>query len=516
MLAKINLTTKVLCMIAMIVAWALCVIGWTCFEWRASAYSAKQNSARQMVDGAYALTAFYGNLASSGKMSLAEAQKRARDVLRQIRFDQGNYIWMSDLNSRIVLHPAKPELEGTDQTHFIDPSGFALFPACVAASGTSEQGSEVRYLWPKAGSSLPVRKVTWVRRYGPWGWVIGVGLYADDVDREMQTAFGKVWGVAVASLAAVFGIALFLLRTRVAKPLREAVRVLRSVAEGDLTQRLTVISEDEIGQMSRALNQAIQSQRETLSEVALAADEVSQASSTLAEAAGGLSSGIHTQAACVVETSASLKELTATVRTNASGAQRAEVLARNSRRVADLGGTVAASTMAAMSEIGEASRRILEITSTMDEIAFQTNILALNAAVEAARVGHEGRGFAVVAAEIRALSQRSARASKEIQQLLNDSSHKVDAGDKMVRRSGETFSEIASAVADVLPLVEAIATASTQQAIGIDQLNQAVSQIDQVSQATLIQTDELWATAAGLQAQAVRVRQLVSHFRLAS
>jgi methyl-accepting chemotaxis protein len=318
------------------------------------------------------------------------------------------------------------------------------------------------------------------------------------------------------SLLAAFGafaVGIGLARM-IGRPLVESVQVLNAVAEGDFTRKLDIDSRDEVGQMATALNRAVDEMKGALLGIRERTVEVASAAEQLASATEELSSGAQEQASSLEETSASLEEITATVKQNADNARQANQLAAGSRETAEKGGRIIGSTQSAMNEINASSRKISEIISTVDEIAFQTNLLALNAAVEAARAGEQGRGFAVVAGEVRNLAQRSAVASKEIKALIQDSVHKVESGTELVNRSGETLTEIVTSVKRVTDIVSEIAAASSEQATGISQVGQAMSQMDKVTQSNTAQTEELSATAQTLSEQAVKMQELVGRFKL--
>jgi methyl-accepting chemotaxis protein len=339
-------------------------------------------------------------------------------------------------------------------------------------------------------------------------------------DGEIKSALeaytlGRNTTLGVLGLNIVLGLALsFTIARAITGPLNQAVTVLKQVAEGDLTARLNVTNRDEVGQMADSLNQAVDSMQEALSEVRSVADNVASASQQLAAASQQISTGAQEQASSLEETASSLEEITATIRQNADNADQANQLSARSREVAEKGGKVVGDAVTGMQEINAASKRIADIITAIDEIAFQTNLLALNAAVEAARAGEQGRGFAVVAGEVRNLAQRSAGAAKEIKGLIQDSVRKVEVGTNLVNQSGETLSEIISSVKRVTDIVAEISAASREQATGIEQVNRAVSQMDQVTQENASQTEELSGTAEGLSGQAEGLQQLVRKFTL--
>jgi methyl-accepting chemotaxis protein len=304
------------------------------------------------------------------------------------------------------------------------------------------------------------------------------------------------------------------LRSQIAVPLTLAVTALLQVADGDLTASLKVESTDEVGRMAEALNHALEKLRATLGEVSETAATATASSQQLAASAAAIASGAQTQASSLEETSASLEQITATVRQSADNAKQASQLANGSRESAEKGQDVVSGAMAAMVEINTASAKIADIISTINEIAFQTNLLAVNAAVEAARAGEEGRGFAVVAAEVRSLAQRSADAAKEIKGLIQDTLEKVEKGSELVNRSGATLQGIVGSVKRVTDIVGEIAAASGEQSTGIEQVNTAMTQMDQVTQSNTAETQELSSTAQLLSEQSARLLELVSTFTL--
>jgi methyl-accepting chemotaxis protein len=341
--------------------------------------------------------------------------------------------------------------------------------------------------------------------------------HAEEQFQENTEAYNtaRTLMISASIIALALGVILSIVIARgFSVPLGHAVMVLESVAEGDLTVRSDVHTKDEVGRMADALNRAMEKLDYTMQEVAESAASASTASQELASAAESIASGAQEQAASLEETSASLEEITAAVRQSADNANQASQLASSSKDSALQGQDVVTNAITAMAEINSASAKISDIISTIDEIAFQTNLLAVNAAVEAARAGDEGRGFAVVASEVRSLAQRSAVAAKEIKVLIQDSLRKVEAGSGLVNRSGETLQGIVGSVKRVTDIVGEIAAASGEQSTGIEQVNTAMTQMDQVTQSNSAQTEELSATAQALSEQAAHLMDLVGTFTL--
>ena len=320
-------------------------------------------------------------------------------------------------------------------------------------------------------------------------------------------------GVAVGCslLMVVFG---WFIAAGITRRSRALVGVLDRVAARDFTCRAEITSKDEMGQMGTAINAVVGSVQAALTEVRTVSEGVAIAAQELASSSEEISSGAQQQASSLEETAASLEEITATIKQNADNARQANQIALSSREMAEQGGQVVNETVTAMGEINQASNKISDIITTIDEIAFQTNLLALNAAVEAARAGEQGRGFTVVAAEVRNLAQRSAMAAKEIKALIQDSLRKVENGSALVGRSGSTLQSIITSVKRVTDIVGEMAAAAREQSAGVDQVNSAVTQMDQVTQSSAAQTEELSATAQSLTGQADQLQLLVGRFQL--
>ena len=335
--------------------------------------------------------------------------------------------------------------------------------------------------------------------------------------REIQQIHrSSRWVVISLSAVALLAGALcaWRLTVGIVRPMRDALGLAERVAAGDLTTRIVSSTRDEVGQLLAALKSMNDNLSKVVGEVRQGTDTIATASGQIASGNQDLSSRTEQQASSLQQTAASMEELTSTVKQNADNARQANQLAASASEVAVRGGSVVNEVVDTMGSINSSSRKIVDIIAVIDGIAFQTNILALNAAVEAARAGEQGRGFAVVAAEVRNLAQRSAAAAKEVKGLIDDSVGKVEAGSQKVAEAGQTMDEIVASVRRVTDIMGEIAAASQEQTTGIEQINQAITQMDQVTQQNAALVEEAAAAAASLQDQAGNLSQLVGVFRL--
>jgi methyl-accepting chemotaxis protein len=471
----------------------------------------RESMVRQTVETAAGVLTWAHQLETSGKMPREEAQSLAKQAIAQMRYSKDEYFFISDMATpaKFVMHPIKPELAGKGVNSVDGAPLLEIFAKKVQ----SDKGGFVSYLWPKPGSDVPVEKVSYVQGFAPWGWVLGSGLYMD----ELRAAFlaYALQGAATLVLATLVlgGFALVISR-RIREGIEEAVRVVDAVSQGDLTQRIEVEGSDEVAQLLKAMAHMQTGLSGVVSAVRQGSESVASASTEIAQGNNDLSARTEQQASALEQTAASMEELGSTVKQNADNARQANQLAQSASTIAIKGGHVVGEVVQTMKGINESSRKIADIISVIDGIAFQTNILALNAAVEAARAGEQGRGFAVVASEVRSLAGRSAEAAKEIKTLISASVERVEQGTTLADQAGTTMTEVVASIKRVTDIMGEISAASNEQSLGVSQVGEAVAQMDQATQQNATLVEEMAASATGLSDQAQDLVQVVAAFKL--
>ena len=387
----------------------------------------------------------------------------------------------------------------------------ASAPAMAALKAGDTAALQAIVIGPMSQLSAPMNQV--MKELVELQLSVGEAEYAASQKRYEASRILSISLTVIGVLAGI-AIGMWIIRS-ITRSLQGALTIAQSVAEGDLTTEVTVDSHDEVGRLVAALKQMQGSLVGIVNEVRSGTDTIATAAGEIAAGTLDLSARTEEQASSLEETASSMEELSSTVRQNADNARQANQMAVSAASVAGKGGQVVAQVVETMGAIDSSSRKIVDIISTIDGIAFQTNILALNAAVEAARAGEQGRGFAVVASEVRNLAQRSAVAAKEIKSLIDNSVQQVDTGNKLVAEAGATMTEVVDSVRRVTDIMSEIMAATQEQSAGIEQVNDAVGQMDQVTQQNAALVEQASAAAASMDEQAAGLLRVVSVFKLA-
>ena len=502
----------------------------------------KKATVSYLVQEATSLLASYQKQVEAGTLTKEEAQKQAAERIAAIRYDGANYLWINDLAPKMVMHPIKPELNGKDLSENKDPNGKALFVEMAKVCKESGRGF-VEYAWSKPGSSKAVPKISCVELYQPWGWIIGTGIYIDDVTahvRQIQIGIG----IALIGILALSILLAWLVSRTVTAPIKAVVNTIRDIAqgEGDLTRRLPITGKNEIGELSEWFNTFIGKLHGIISQVsdsslqlASSALELQLTSKQMTESIAQLSSQSTSLATAGEEMSATSGDIAnnchqaagnaggATQKANQGAAvvgQSIAVMNSIAERVQNAAGTVDA--------LGARSEQIGAIIGTIEDIADQTNLLALNAAIEAARAGEQGRGFAVVADEVRALAERTTRATKEIGEMIKaiqketkdavtsmeQSVIQVEQGTSHAADSGRSLQEILDIISDVTEQISQIATAAEEQTATTREISCNVMNLNDLAQQNDHALHETAVAANDVSRQAEELKQLVGQFRL--
>ena len=466
------------------------------------------------ADIAQSVAKEYADLAASGAISEAEAKKQTLSRIKALRYGQSGYFTVFD-SDKVLMNPIKLELIGTKVSSFKDAQGAPFLVNAI--NEVKEKGAGfIEFMWAKPGSQQPVPKLSYSLGYKPWGWTFMTGLYIDDVNNAFIKDLWQSVSLLVFIVFALSSIVFLILRSienSIGGEPGYVKDIADNIAAGNLTVSVNLKNNDQT-----SILHAIKVMRDNLADIVgkvrRGTDTIATASIQIATGNLDLSSRTEEQAGSLEETAASMEELTSTVKQNSDNARQANHLAVSASDVAIRGGAVVSQVVDTMASINDSSKKIVDIISVIDGIAFQTNILALNAAVEAARAGEQGRGFAVVASEVRNLAQRSAAAAKEIKTLIGDSVNKVAAGSRLVAEAGTTMDEVVASVRRVTDIMSEITAASQEQSAGIEQVNQAIAQMDEVTQQNAALVEEAAAAAESLQDQASNLSQVVNVFVL--
>ncbi len=443
---------------------------------------------------------------SAGVAGLGLSVEAMADKIRAYKVGNSGTVFLARADGSILIH-REPSL--ADGKHFVkDLPGYSAELARKLMAGA-----------PFASATYDAANG---RHIVASSFVPELNMYVIAAVPESEVLGGVTRSATISALVAgVIGgglglLIIFFISRAIAAPVKRAADMLDDIAHGngDLSRRMTVESEDEVGLLADAFNRFVASLNKTISEVRSSTETIATASSEIASGNMDLSNRTEQQASNLEQTAAAMEELTSTVKQNAENASQANQLVASASGFAIKGGEVVGQVVSTMGSITDSSRKIVDIIGVIDGIAFQTNILALNAAVEAARAGEQGRGFAVVASEVRNLAQRSAAAAKEIKALIDDSVSKVDAGSKLVDSAGQTMGQIVSSVQQVADLMSEIAAASHEQSQGIGQVNNSITEMDDATQQNAALVEQAAAAAGSLQEQAAKLASVVSVFKL--
>ena len=496
---------------------------------------------RHVVETAYGVLSYFHERQKSGDLSEEQAKQQALAAIKSLRYEKNEYFWINDLQPRVIMHPIKPELDGKDVSGTKDPNGKALFVAFVQVARSQGAGF-VDYLWPKPGASAPVPKISYVKLFEPWGWVIGSGIYIDDVSRLFWQQVARIGGL-IAVIMGVLAVFMVVLSRSIFKPLEALEGAIEAAQKNnDLTAQVVVNKGDEVGRIAVAFNAMIASFRDTLNYVTARAQAVASASSQLSSLSGGLAQRTNQQSDATTAMAAAVEELTASIDNIAASAGEAHEIARQAGVLSASGGDVVQGAVSEMRKIAEAvdesarfieelghnSEQISAIVNTIKEIADQTNLLALNAAIEDARAGEQGRGFAVVADEVRKLAERTAKSTEEITAMIaniqggtanavasmEQGSACVHDGVRMAGQAGDSMGQIRAGAERVVESVRDISAALREEGAASSQVARNVEKVAVMTEETSGEAGQIAAASGDLERLALELQTAVAKFRV--
>ncbi|WP_207061955.1 methyl-accepting chemotaxis protein [Motiliproteus sp. SC1-56] len=512
------------------------------FQKRTALLTAKQDKLVAVVETAYGIVESAHARVQAGELNETEAQAQAMAAVGQLRYQGTEYFWINDMGPTMVMHPIKPALDGKDLSTIKDPNGKALFTAFVAKV-RSEGAGFVDYFWPKPGHEEPVAKLSYVKGFQPWGWIVGSGVYIDDVDQEFAADL-KSNSIVLGLLLLTLGAAFYGIIRAVVRPLEATSLAMQEIAkgDGDLTVRMPVKGRDELASLASGFNAFADKVQAVVNNVRSYGDRVVTSAEQLAvvteQSNGALQSHkdeTHQVATAVTEMSATIQEVAQNAAQAAQAVQDAQQKALAGKTVVD--GSVASITALAGSvEKAANSIKTLEsevhniagILDVIRAIADQTNLLALNAAIEAARAGEQGRGFAVVADEVRSLAQRTQESTEEIQTMIEQLESEAkgavavilagrDEAETSVSRAteaGQTLGEITEDILRIADMNTQVASATEEQSATVEMISEHVNNINSAFEETAGGTEEVCAAGVELQRVAEGLEKELSHFKV--
>ncbi|MBQ54477.1 MAG: chemotaxis protein [Pseudomonadaceae bacterium] len=505
-------------------------------------YAAKSEKTRHVVESASGILRHYQALEADGTLTLEQAQQSAKDMIRGLRYDNREYFWINDQTPTMIMHPTNSKLEGQNLSAIKDPDGVELFNEMVRISREKGAG-QVEYRWPKPGSEAPVSKISYVELFKPWGWIIGSGVYVDDVQAEFREQAMRLVGIGF-GLMVVMALLVSMIVRSISVPLGHTVNAMASIAsgEGDLTRALDTNGNDELTALAKNFNAFTSKLREVISQSLASASQLNSAARSLGGVAGEAQQHSEQQSLQMDQVATAINQVTYGVQDVAKNAeyasnevQAAEEQAIQGQRnidaslqqIAELSGTIDQS-VEVIQALSTESVQIGSVLEVIRSIAEQTNLLALNAAIEAARAGEQGRGFAVVADEVRLLAQRTQKSTAEIQVMIERLQSNSEAAVKVIHESsqssqrtvvqasqaGESLTLIAQSLRNLTGLNTSIASATLQQSHVVEDINMNVTQAAGLAQSNANAAQQSSAASQQLGALAADLNRLLGQFRV--
>ncbi|MGI4837813.1 MAG: methyl-accepting chemotaxis protein [Janthinobacterium lividum] len=505
-------------------------------------YDAKALKTMHVVQTANGVLEYFQGLEKAGTLTRERAQQQAIEAIRALRYNQTDYFWINDLRPVMIMHPTSPKLVGQDLSGIKDPDGFQVFNEMVTVAKTKGAGM-INYRWPKPGASEPVAKTSYVSLFAPWGWIIGSGVYVDDVQAEFVHQVWKASSISLAIIVVMMALLVTISRS-ILGPLNTTVQAMANIASGesDLTRSLSTDGNDEVTQLARHFNGFTAKLRRVVGELQQSATGLGQASLELGSNADQAQARSQQQSEQMELVATAVNEVTYGVQDVAKNAEHAASEMRDAqsqaqqgqanidsslRQIGALSGTID-QAVGVIRTLASESTQIGSVLEVISSIAEQTNLLALNAAIEAARAGDQGRGFAVVADEVRLLAQRTQKSTAEIHSMIERLQSHSDAAVKVIGDSsrasqltieqaelaGNSLTSIRNALGNINGLNASIASATLQQSHVVEDINQNVTQAAQLSRHAALAAEQSNVASLQLKGLSEQLNGLLRQFKV--
>ncbi|MDY6969718.1 MAG: cache domain-containing protein [Spirochaetota bacterium] len=482
---------------------------------RSSIIEQKKLKLKEIVETQYSIIQSFNRQSRNGEMSVEEAKNISIHLTNNVRFgsEGKDYIWINDFKPKMIMHPYLPKLNGRDLSNYADPNGKLMFVEFVKICQQYGEGY-VNYMWQwKDQKDKIVPKISFVKSFNPWGWIIGTGVYIQDIEKEIMSFQINLTVIYVIITVLMFFLILFISRD-IANPVIEVTSTFKKLSEsgGDLTKRLIVNSKNEIGEFSRYFNIFIEKLNNIIYQIKTSAVVLTDSSKMISDDNRDLSKRTSDQFSSLKELSSSIREIADGVRISVENSHEASILSEKNIRLAENGGNIVTELIDSIQEINQYSKKIGEIFGVINDIAYKSNLLALNAAIEASHAGKHGRGFSIVANEVRDLAQRSGDAAKEIEALISDTIDKIEKVTVLSNKSGESLDNINLSSEHVYKIVKDVSLANKEQENLIIRFNNAINKMEAITDENTSLVEKTSIASKDLDNHAVDLKKLVNEF----
>ncbi|WP_415885289.1 methyl-accepting chemotaxis protein [Neptuniibacter sp. QD37_6] len=537
---KMSVTHKLTAIILLLLSVSIAMKAYDLWEYRADLLQERKLQSNHAVSMAYSIIDHFQQQQAAGVLNQTTAQTQALSALQAMRYDNDNYVWINDLDARMIMHPIKPELDGKDMSSFKDGQGKALFTNIANTARQNNEGYE-DYLWPRPGKSIAVEKISYFKLFEPWGWVIGTGVYVDDVDASFYSRLTEAFIFLALVIPMVVWLTVIISRS-ITQPLSHMTKVMENVAKGKLMARIDIKNQDELGDVSKAINHTLDIQQQLIQKLTNSSHHILSSAEQMASTTEQTSAGVKQQHGETQLLATAMQEMSATAQDVANNAQQTAEITVQAESTARLGDEIVRTTISAINDLAaqvqsqadvitkleQDTLQVESILSVIRDISDQTNLLALNAAIEAARAGEQGRGFAVVADEVRVLAKRTSESTDQIQSLNDRLKNACQGAVSMMGNShseaqncidraasaGEHLNDIVLNVQQIMEMNSAVAEVVQQQSQVAEEMSNNLNNISMIAEQTQGGATLTANNSEQLASLARELRQQVQHFQV--